>query len=309
MFVRVVENENSEILLKSGDTTVEEATTTGVDENSNVYTIEGNGSDVNIELKDVTVEGIAVTNLWKECSFWDETEEHTDGAEETGYYCYNSDSHDKPIKYSLTQYYTNVFMKALTVKSTNSEDNTVEVADIDYTPAYTGVIVYSIDKGIDHPLFVPAVNDQKSKAEDEAIKAASMMIPHVESGEVAASDEDSIRYVFTNVYNKVSDVGTKISANTPGFYQVNRTGVLKANREQRQQHHEHGDLAPTGRRVFRRDLQPVQKREPAGFRPHRPLLCRQQQRLEQQPIPGGGCGERRGADEMRRRDALETIRI
>lgn len=230
VFVRVVENENSEITLKSGNTTIEEATTTGVDENSNVYTIEGNGSDVNIELKDVTVEGIAVTNLWKECSFWDETEEHEDGAEETGYYCYNSDSHDKPIKYSLTQYYTNVFMKALTVKSTNSEDNTVEVDDIDYTPAYTGVIVYSIDKGIDHPLFVPAVNDQKSKAEDEAIKAASMMIPHVESGEVAASDGDSIRYVFTNVYNKVSDVGTKISANTPGFYQVNRAGVLKANR-------------------------------------------------------------------------------
>lgn len=238
VFVRVEPKGENSVISSNGEPLV--PTNRNVDgTGENLYEIpverdpESDGSnktDVPLELKDVTVKGIAVTNLWKECSFWDETEEHTDGAEETGYYCYNSDSHDKPIKYSLTQYYTNVFMKALTVKSTNSENNTVEVADIDYTPAYTGVIVYSIDKGIDHPLFVPAVNDQKSKAEDEAIKAVSMMIPHVESGEVAASDGDSIRYVFTNVYNKVSDVGTKISANTPGFYQVNRAGVLKANR-------------------------------------------------------------------------------
>ena len=37
--------------------------------------------------------------------------------------------------------------------------------------------------------------------------------------------------------------------------------------------------------------------------------CRQQQRLEQHAISGGGRGERRGAGEMRRRDAMETIRL
>lgn len=214
----------------------------------NTYEIPGDGGDVNITVKDVIIEGIAVTNIYKECKFWDTINSHDDGStldNHGGQYCYNSDCHELAIKYPLTQYYTNIFMEAVYVTGTTRDENKVfaSVQDIDITPSIEtlaangvtlddsknegfGVLVWSTDYDVNHPLFVPAIHD----VPDVNTNAGNMLKGVYAATSLPASTDDEYLYVFTNVYNKTDGSASGLVASLPGFYKVNSSGTLKANR-------------------------------------------------------------------------------
>lgn len=168
VYVRVVTNENSEI---NGDEIL-------TDGNNKVYTFEGSGSvddktaaDITVSLKNITVEGIAVTNIFKEMRMASATN--------AGYY-YNTDCQAKDIDYSLTEYYTGVEIKAdyissedLSKATVNADESgtliakTVEKA----VPANTGLVVYTTNgkNNTLYPLFVPGINAEKESISDNML--------------------------------------------------------------------------------------------------------------------------------------------
>ena len=168
VYVRVVTNENSEI---NGDEIL-------TDGNNKVYTFEGSGSvddetaaDITVSLKNITVEGIAVTNIFKEMRMASATN--------AGYY-YNTDCQAKDIDYSLTEYYTGVEIKAdyissedLSKATVNADESgtliakTVEKA----VPANTGLVVYTTNgkNNTLYPLFVPGINAEKESISDNLL--------------------------------------------------------------------------------------------------------------------------------------------
>ena len=159
VYVRVVTNENSEI---NGDEIL-------TDGNNKVYTFEGSGSvsdgsaaDITVSLKDITVEGIAVTNIFKEMRMASAT---------NGYY-YNTDCQAKDIDYSLTKYYTGIEIKADYISSNDLRDAKVNddesgtliaKAVEKAVPANTGLVVYTTNgkNNTLYPLFVPGINAEK----------------------------------------------------------------------------------------------------------------------------------------------------
>lgn len=159
VYVRVVTNENSEI---NGD----EILTDGDDK---VYTFEGSGSvsdgsaaDITVSLKNITVEGIAVTNIFKEMRMASAT---------NGYY-YNTDCQAKDIDYSLTKYYTGIEIKADYISSDDlsratvneDESGTLTAKAVEKAvPANTGLVVYTTNgkNNTLYPLFVPGINAEK----------------------------------------------------------------------------------------------------------------------------------------------------
>ena len=165
VYVRVVTNENSEI---NGDEIL-------TDGNNKVYTFEGSGSvsdgsaaDITVSLKDITVEGIAVTNIFKEMRMASATN--------VGYY-YNTDCQSKDIDYSLTKYYTGIEIKADYISREDLDNATVN-ADESGTliaktvekavPANTGLVVYTTNgkNNTLYPLFVPGINAEKESISD-----------------------------------------------------------------------------------------------------------------------------------------------
>lgn len=173
VYVRVVTNENSEI---NGD----EILTDGDDK---VYTFEGSGTystdesqntaaDITVSLKDITVEGIAVTNIYKEMRMASATN--------AGYY-YNTDCQSKDIDYSLTKYYTGIEIKADYISSEDLSKATVNPDDESGTliaktvekavPANTGLVVYTTNgkNNTLYPLFVPGINAEKESISDNLL--------------------------------------------------------------------------------------------------------------------------------------------
>ena len=160
VYVRVVTNEKSEI---NGDEIL-------TDGNNKVYTFEGSGSvddetaaDITVSLKNITVEGIAVTNIFKEMRMASATN--------AGYY-YNTDCQSKDIDYSLTKYYTGIEIKADYISSDDLSDAKVNgdesgtliaKAVEKAVPANTGLVVYTTNgkNNTLYPLFVPGINAEK----------------------------------------------------------------------------------------------------------------------------------------------------
>lgn len=160
VYVRVVTNEKSEI---NGDEIL-------TDGNNKVYTFEGSGSvsdgsaaDITVSLKDITVEGIAVTNIFKEMRMASATN--------AGYY-YNTDCQSKDIDYSLTKYYTGIEIKADYISSddlsgakvNDDESGTLTAKAVEKAvPANTGLVVYTTNgkNNTLYPLFVPGINAEK----------------------------------------------------------------------------------------------------------------------------------------------------
>lgn len=252
-------NDDTETVIKggTGDASADGYTSSALDPTNvniddsgqNTYEIPGDGGDVNITVKDVTIEGIAVTNIYKECKFWDTVNTHDDGSAIAGHenqYCYNSDSHDLAIKYPLTEYYTGTFMKAVYVTGTNKDESGkvfAGVEPIEITPSITtlnengvtldedknegfGVLVWSIDYDVNHPLFVPAIHD----VPDVTTNASNLLKGVYAATELPASTDDQYLYVFTNVFSYTNGSGSNVTASLPGFYKVNSSGTLKANR-------------------------------------------------------------------------------
>ncbi len=158
VYVKVVPNSNSTVNISNGDGETSPSKKV-LSDDTTVYTIDGTpeANDVTVELKNVEIQSIAVTNIFKEARMASASDE---------FRFYNSDCQAKDIDYDLTDYYTGVEMKAMfiTSKSFDEFDYDRETAVVNATPvtapvsANTGLIVYTEDNEVLHPLFVPDVN-------------------------------------------------------------------------------------------------------------------------------------------------------
>lgn len=211
---RALGDEEDEIVVTQKDKTASDGS------GNDLYSVQGQGGDVEVTVKDATVLGIGVTNIYKQCIFWDDVNTSD------GHFCYHSDSHNVPIDYTLTKFYTDIEMKAYkTAAYTETDDDKyLEFAPITVAPAGDGVIVRTIDYRVDHPLFVPAINTQLSDM------AGNKMIGFPDGG-TAQKVKDKLNYDsnksncfgFTNLYGRVTDdkLGSvNVTASMPGFYRL-----------------------------------------------------------------------------------------
>ncbi len=265
VFVRVEPNNENSVISSNGEPLV--PTNSNVDgTGENLYEIpverdpESDGSnktDVLLELKDVTVKGIAVTNIYKEMRMASATN--------AGYY-YNTDCQPKDIDYSLTQYYTNITIKAdyitsdaLSTAQINKDESGTLTATTakDAVPANTGVIVYTTNgkNNTLYPLFVPGVNGKTETINDNLLtgviftsgasskdklykySADKDSQEEVEvvfyKGAIKKAEDDGKagyrRYFFTNKYTTTSEPGVSKKSDDPMFFQT-AGGNLKSNR-------------------------------------------------------------------------------
>ena len=212
--------------------------------------------DVIIDLNDVNVKGIAVTNIFKEARMA--------SASESGKF-YNSDCQAKDIDYSLTKYYTGHAMHAMfvtidSISNVDTKHETAEVNGVEVTKpvaANTGLIVYTDENETLFPLFVPA--EKKTDREeitgnmlvgvlfDETNGTASTDKLYknvtrqggvekvktdvtVYSGSIEPASGSTYRYLFTNQYNVVGQ-DESLSSDEPTFYRLKAAGgTLKSNR-------------------------------------------------------------------------------
>ena len=265
VYVRVEPNDNSEIGHNG-----EQLTETFTEGSEKVYEIpveideedpeSKTETDVIIELKDVNVKGIAVTNIFKEARMA--------SASETDKF-YNTDCQAKDIDYSLTDYYTGHDMKAMFVKAdgiseVNTKRETAVVTGIEVTKpvaANTGLIVYTDENETLFPLFVPGVNaTERENTEgnmlvgvvyDEskgASKSTETLYKYevkdngksvdkvkteviIYTGGVTPAEGETYRYLFTNQFNQVGMDDNTIDADEPAFYRLKANGgKLKSNR-------------------------------------------------------------------------------
>lgn len=158
VYVKVVPNSNSTVNISNGDGETSPSKKV-LSDDTTVYTIDGTpeANDVTVELKNVEIQSIAVTNIFKEARMASASDE---------FRFYNSDCQAKDIDYDLTDYYTGIDMKAMfiTSESFGEFDYDRETAVVNATPvtapvsANTGLIVFTEDNEVLHPLFVPDVN-------------------------------------------------------------------------------------------------------------------------------------------------------
>ena len=233
VYVRVKENNNASVTVGGESNVGYTDSQTG----EKVYTFTTQEeTDVPVAVKNAEVKKIAVTKMTKTCWL-------KDG--DTDVY-YNTDSHNKPIDYSLTEYFTGHEIKAYTVEST-MEDNTgavnsVILSSIVKAPANHGYIVsteYSSNPNsanvndahlYKRPLFLPSVIDQQNRhgygknETGDIMEHAndSYLKPHVGSGPVSESEDTQYDYyVLTNkYYNTYDNTHAVHTVEVPGFYRL-----------------------------------------------------------------------------------------
>jgi hypothetical protein len=230
VYVRYSGN-GSVTLTNGGNTSVSTVSYTDSNTDDKVCNIVGTGStqdgtagNVIITASDVTIKAIGVTNLKKEGSFY---------SSEDGLY-YNSECQAYDINYNYTDHFTGTQMGAFLVLSTDASTNTVTTEDITIVPATIGSIIYTTDKSVDHPIFVPSVNQAVTDAQKEEAIHSSILTGIVSAQTLPASNSTTNYYVFTNVWgyvkgNDYSDTNSQ-TASIPGFFRVNSSGTLKAHR-------------------------------------------------------------------------------
>lgn len=195
-----------------------------------IYSVPGKGGDVVVQVEGTTIKGIGVTNIYKQCIFWDDVNT-TDG-----HYCYHSDSHDVNIDYTLTKFYTDIEMKAYKTATytENGDDKYLAFAPIEVAPAGDGVIVRTIDYRVDHPLFVPAINTSLSNMSGNRMVG----FPNGGSADYVKTqlNYDSNKtncFGFTNLYGRVTndELGAvNMTAAMPGFYRLYISGTTSLNK-------------------------------------------------------------------------------
>ena len=257
VYVRVEPDNNGQV---GNDGTL--LTDTYTDDNEKVYEIPvtGNNPDtkknVIIDLNDVTVKGIAVTNIFKEARMASASDSQK---------FFNTDCQAKDIDYSLTKYYTGHAMNAIYVKidgitNVNTNRETADVTGVEVTKpvaANTGLIVYTDENEVLFPLFVPSVkNTDRETTEDNmlvgvlfdesnGVKSSEGLYKYatvdnkytkvktnvdVYTGDVDPAESGSYRYLFTNMFNTVGKDDSNTS-DEPGFYRLKADGgKLKSNR-------------------------------------------------------------------------------
>ena len=253
VYVKVVPNSNSEVNLNNGNDGDTPSTTT-LDDGTTVYSIDGKDKDVKVELTNIEIKSIAVTNIFKEARM-------SSASDNTKFY--NSDCQAKDIDYSLTKYYTGIDMKAMFITSENFSDvdterETAVVTPVEVEkpiPANTGLIVYTSDNEVLHPLFVPDVNttarqdvtgnmlvgvlfdENTGTGSTETLYKADPATGElvetevtIYTGNVDPAESGTYRYLFTNQYNTVGQ-NNSLTSDEPGFYRLKEAGgKLKSNR-------------------------------------------------------------------------------
>ena len=157
VYVKVVPNSNSTVNITNKEDGSDSPSSSELDDNTTVYTIDGADEDVKVNLKNIEIQSIAVTNIFKEARMASASDSEK---------FYNTDCQPKVIDYSLTNYYTGYDMKAMYITNENFDEidydrETAVVTPVEVdnpVPANTGLIVYTSDNEVLHPLFVPDVN-------------------------------------------------------------------------------------------------------------------------------------------------------
>lgn len=225
VYVRVMENSNASVMV-GGAANVGYTSNTG----EKVYTFTtSEKTDVPVAVKNAEVKKIAVTKMTKTCWFKNgNTNEY-----------YNTDSHNKPIDYNLTEYFTGNAVKAYTVATTATDKdgavNAVVMTPIVKAPENQGYIVsteYVSDPNeasasdanlYKRPLFVTSTLDHQTMtpAENRMETAYDTFLkPHVtKGGFTITKDDEDYYYVLTNRY---FDIYTKkwYDSKVPGFYRL-----------------------------------------------------------------------------------------
>ena len=259
VYVRVKENSNASVTV-GGESNVLFTDSGEGSTGEKVYTYTTTETtDVPVVVKNAEVKKIAVTNMSKTCWLKDGNSKNGDT-----YDYYNTDSHDKAIDYSLTEYFTGKEIKAYTVSTTGKDSkgivNSVAISPIVLAPSGHGYVVstkYDTDPNTaevsqaslyKRPLFMPCVIDiqgrgknQMEEANDDFLKphiSASSIADHFDSESpnydaVLAEKSDTYDYyVLTNKYYNIYDNQHQVStAEVPGFYLLeNINDVLAKNR-------------------------------------------------------------------------------
>lgn len=193
VFVKVVPATGSEVNLSNGDDT-DSPMVNNLSDGTTVYSIDGNDQDVKVELKNIEVQSIAVTNIFKEARMASASESDK---------FYNSDCQAKDIDYSLTNYYTGYDMKAMYITSDSFSEfdydrETAVVNAVEVTKpvaANTGLIVYTSDNEVLHPLFVPDVNS--TDRQDTTGNMLVGVVFNADSENVTTSTETLYKYVVS----------------------------------------------------------------------------------------------------------------
>ena len=260
VYVRVKENNNSSVTV-GGESNLlfTDSGEGGTGEKVYTYTTTETG-DVLVALKNAEVKKIAVSKMNKTC--WLKDSNSKDG---DTYDYYNTDSHDTPIDYSLTEYFTGNEIKAYTVTATGEDSktnlvNSVTITPIAKAPAGYGYIVstkYASDPNqasssdaslYKRPLFTPSTLDQQMTTNEGRMETANgnFLKPHISAGSIASDidpantnskntdlNEDEFDFfVLTNKYYNIYDNQQQVSiAEVPGFYRLeNISDALTKNR-------------------------------------------------------------------------------
>ena len=220
VYVRVDPQENASVNV-NGVTTKDFSATDSITQNPDeevYHTTIAETGDVELKFKNVVVKGIAVSDFTKTCYF---------RQGDTHWY-YNTDSHYKPIDYTLTKYYTNNAIRAYMIDIVKEKSVTLGV--VEKGPEETGYVVateYTNDTPVQRPLFVPCANDIKyNKLTKISATSRSILLPHLETRPIEDFDPTQYDYyVLTNIYYQVNQETDEIvsgqkTASMPGFYRV-----------------------------------------------------------------------------------------
>lgn len=194
-------------------------TTYYADNSKQIFVIDGAGSDINLTVKNATIEKIGVTGTFKKFNAYNGKS-----------YATEYRGHDE--RYDLTGIFTNgKTVEADIVQNVDNNAHLAKTSDIKIAPKETGVILTcSATEGVDAiPLFVKDVNSNEDEIKSNMLKGTLTETNQLES--------NGVNYVFTRVsYNLDKDGNIVDSDNgkqsTLGFYRVanNDDSKLAANK-------------------------------------------------------------------------------
>lgn len=222
VYVKVVPGGNSTVNITNKEEDSDSPSSSTIDDGTTVYTIDGADEDVKVSLKNIEIQSIAVTNIFKEARMASASD-----AEKF----YNSDCQAKDIDYSLTAYYTGYEMNAMYITSDSfsefdydRETAVVTAVTVDKpVPANTGLIVYTSDNEVLHPLFVPDVNTTARQSTD------GNMLVGVVFGEDDENVTTSTETLYKYVASSTASTASATSWNFSDFEQAEYTSTTTIN--------------------------------------------------------------------------------
>lgn len=189
------------------------------DNSKTIFVIDGNGSDINLTVKNALIEKIGVTGTFKKFNAYNGKS-------------FATEYRDHNERYDLTEIFTNgKKVEANVIQEVDNNAHLAKTSSISIAPKETGVILTcSATEDVDAiPLFVKDVNSNEDDIKNNMLKGTLTETNQLES--------NGVNYVFTRVsYNLDKDGNIVDSDNgkqsTLGFYRVanNDDSSLDANK-------------------------------------------------------------------------------